>query len=231
MRYGETNYHGVITINGEYSHVWNPQISSAVVSVAEAALRNVQKRIGGQLPTDLQGLLGCWSWVSPGASQLCLLLQHARDPEGYYIAHEVAHLLHHSQRSDLFISDDDDIRKTNLAEMIAHAGGLSFTSFSELRMAVRRLEALYSEKKLEKEPLLKPHRFTPEEQYRSDRAHLGGYAAAEFILSKNISIRTFVEMDVAQAEQELARLGYQVGLYIEPKRKKQQDAVAIDIYP
>ncbi|MBI2582629.1 hypothetical protein HYV87_05900 [Candidatus Woesearchaeota archaeon] len=185
--------------------------------------------MGGDLPSNVQGLLGCWSWVETINSQVCLLMEHAKDENGYFIAHELGHLLHHSIRPDLFYSDDfnntsDDaeLRRTNLTEMIAHAAGLLFAPFANKVVdSVKNLESIYLERNLLDEPLLTPYSFSPEEDYRSGKTHRGGYTAAEFVLSKGANIRKFVEMDVSEAEKELEKLGYSTGLFIEPEKPEQ----------
>jgi len=215
-RYQRTNGIGRITFDGVYSHFWDPEIDFTVVSVVEAALEDVQKIVGGDLPSDLQGLLGCWSWVRAKDSQLCLLMEHAQEPNGYFVAHELAHLLHYSKMPDLF-DDKSDLRENNLKEMIAHAGGLLFApAAAKIKGSVERLSSLYQRNNYHHESLLEAYEFPAEEEQISERDHLGGYQAAEFILSKGIPIRDFVEMDALEAEEELEKLGYSKGLLIEP---------------
>ncbi len=223
-RYEHVDGTEIVTFAGMFSHVWNWQVDSAVVSVAEAALPYMKKIIGGELPSDLQGLLGCWSWVHGRRAQISLLMGHARNKTGYHVGHEVAHLLHYSIRPDLF-DCNRDLREENLIEMIAHAGGLLFAPYAqETRASVDELELLYYGMQNEFFPL-KPYQFSNEESYSVALTHDGGYEAAEFIISKGVDIRTFVEMDVPEAEWELARLGYPKGLVIEPKKRKQPEVI------
>lgn len=215
QRYEPKDY-GIVAFCEQYSHLYDHKIDTAVVAVAEAALRKMTKIIGGDFPSNLQGLLGCWSWVLPRSSQLCFLLEHAQDKKGYYVGHEIAHLLHYDIYPDLF--DKDDLRTTNLKEMIAHAGGLLFEPYAKkVQKAVRKLEKIYFKKNLHFDSLLKPYSFSPAEDYDLARTHDGGYKAAEFILSKGVDIRRFVELDADEAEKKLAKWGYPRGLYIEPE--------------
>src|SRR3989344_2653846 len=220
-RYEHTDGTGVVAFAGIYSHLWNLQIDSAVVSVMEAAFPDVKQIMGGDLPSNVQGLLGCWSWVETINSQVCLLMEHAKDENGYFIAHELAHLLHYSIRPELF---NNDLRHKNLTEMVAHAVGLSFAPFAQnVKTSVDRLEDL--KRDLHDDFFLERHYFSAAERYSSGREHNGGNKAAEFILFQGIDIRRFVALDATEAERELAKLGYSNGLYIEPKRRKRSKPV------
>jgi|SRR3989344_6692534 len=197
--------------NGMSSHIWDPEIDAAIIEIVEIALPYMQKIMGGELPADLEGLLGCWSWMDGENLQICLLMDHAKHKRGYYIAHEGGHLLHYSIRPDFFTEswDKSDLHQSNLAEMIAHAAGLYFAYYApKITEAVNRLESMYLEKELDKEFLLDQYYFSEEEDDLMDKTHSAGYKAAEYIVSNRIDLHRFVEMDVQQAEKELKRLGY-----------------------
>ena len=216
---GHHDFAAVATFDGMSSHVFESEIDSAIIEIVETALPYLQKIMGGTLSPDLQGLLGCWSWMDGDRSQICLWMEHAKHKRGYFIAHEIAHLLHYSIRPDLFKKKKsywENISRSNLTEMIAHAGGLSFAPYApEITETVTRLECLYQEKGLDAEFLLDKYYFSDDEDEEMEETHAPGYQAAEFILSLGVSIRRFVFMDVVEAEVELRRLGYSRELYSE----------------
>jgi|SRR3989344_3697375 len=211
-------YSAIPTYNAMFPYIWDPEIDSAIIEVVETALPYLQDIVGGELPSDLQGLLGCWSWMDGKNSQICLLMNHLKHEEGYYLAHEVGHLLHYSIRPDLFEGNwvERDIRQTNLTEMIAHGAGLSFADYApKIIDSVNRVESIYKEKGLDTEFLLDPYYFSDQKNDLMEKTHAGGEKAAEWLYYscgvKNFAY--FAEMDVAEAEKELKRFfGYLRGL-------------------
>lgn len=149
--------------------------------------------------------------------QVLALTPAIATPKGMrQLGHEVTHLLHNQLMPELNAAYGQDLPGTNLYELVAAYGGLTFYRSSagrRLRPLARAIDVAVSRYDIRSLPS-KDSGY--ELDWRHDyETHEGGCRAADFLYRNFASryFREFANMDVGRAQERLEELGHPYPLY------------------